>query len=596
VSRLLPLALLPFALALAWLARDQVGAARGAPDEETAAHLRRIELSLAEGQAPLADGFLDPPRGAALPSPPFLDGGLALVAGRLLGQALQHDQGTAIGEGEIERLLAWLGPLAGVLGALGVALLALALVHDEWSGMAALIAALAFALWPGALEFGAAGRLHTAAILAPLCAFALAVLAQTSTSKDAFDWAQGGMSGGLFAALALLLAPGSLLFVPVLAYGFWYLMKRADDDRRHGARRAGLLFALTAAVVTGLASGGLAGHGPAQSWVRGASELAFAAGAPFLVVGALPGAGTHAGSRLARAVGALVAFGLLPMAAWHLWLGSRIGAGAWWAAPLELPGPRAWLALVLVLVAAGSLWRVPSWTVRGLARLAVLLAPLSLVAPAAAGPAAAVAGATLAVAVVHAPLRLRLRLATALVAILAVAALTRVEPEAERELASALRRARALLPAEAWSNSTARAGGSWLAPWTLGHRIAFLARRPPTTSGFGPGLTPKRAREAAAVLASVTEAQLAEGMQRLGAQVVLGGRAIESAWPAVEALGGETPFAGTALGRLSSGAPAPGSLFVPLITLGGGDPPLLVAYGLVGKDGSSRAQPSMQAR
>ena len=83
MSRLLPLALLPLVALLAALVRFERGLPVGSVDEGTAAHLRRIELALLEGEAPLADSFVNPPGGAALPAPPFLDTALAAVAARL---------------------------------------------------------------------------------------------------------------------------------------------------------------------------------------------------------------------------------------------------------------------------------------------------------------------------------------------------------------------------------------------------------------------------------------------------------------------------------------------------------------------------------
>lgn len=585
MSRLLPIGLLPLVILLGGLVRLERGLPAGAVDEHTASHLRRVELALLEGRPPLADTFVDPPSGASLPDAPFLDGVLASVASRLW----ITNEGT-FGPLEEERLesgLRWFGPLFGCLGVLMVALLTLALHSGAWGGFAALVAGTSHALWPAAIDLGGAGRVDVAVLQLALAGIGATIVAQTASARDGFEWVQGGLCGGLFAGVALLLGPSAFFSVPVLVACYWGLVAREEGERRHAARRAGLLFVLSAAVVTSLAAGSLDGEGIAARWVRGVSALTFAFGAPFLVAGALAPGRRAAQTRLVRGAGALAALVLIPYCAVDLAPRLWQGAELWWIAPIRLPE---WPLLLAAGVAWLAAWRErrSGGPRRFLAWSALLLVPLSLLLPAAGPPAAVCACVVLGLAVAGFGEAHRVPLAGVLS--LSLAGLLLVPKggvKSEPERSAALRCLRALSPAP-WEVSTGRVSGSCLAPWSLGHRIAYLGRQPPVASGYGQG-----AREAAAALARTDEDGLARGMRTLGARYVLGGSIVEDAWP--EALAGR-PYGETALARLSSRRPTGDSPFVENLRLGDPESPLLVVLSLAGADPEGRREPTLRAR
>ena len=583
VSRLLSIALLPLVILLGGLVRLERGHAPGAVDEQTASHLRRVELALLEGKPALADTFVNPPGGASLPETPFLDGLLASIASRLW-----IDDGGTFGPLEEERIesgLRWFGPVMGGFGVLLVALLTLTLHSGPWGGFAALLAGTSHALWPAAIELGGAGRVDVAVVQVILAGIAATVVAQTATARDAFAWVQGGLCGGLFAGAALLLGPTAVLFVPVLAACYWGMVVREEGERRHAARRAGLLFVLSAGVLTSLAAGSLVGDGVASRWARGVSALTFVFGAPFLVAGALMPGRRAASGRLARGAGAIVALALLPYCAMDL--APRLGQELefWRIVPAGLPEWPLLLTASFALMAAYR-ERRQGGPRRALAWCTIVLVPLSLLLPMAVAPAAVCACVVLGLAVVGLAEAQRLPMAGALCLGLAGLLLVpQVGAHAEPERSAALRCLRALSPAP-WESSAGRVSGFCLAPWSLGHRISYLGRQPPVASGYGHG-----AREAALALACTDEAGLARAMRSLGARYLLGGSIVEDAWPL--ALAGR-PYGETALARLCSGR-SDGAL-VEDLRLGDPQRPLLVVLSLAGVDPKHRREPTLRAR
>jgi len=561
VSSKLPLALLPLACLLAFVLREGAagpGAERWPLDAESAMQMRRVELALASGSVRTFDRFIDSPRGAQAPSPPFFPVALAAVAEFGLRDFRVESELGGVEEGALERWLSHTGPLLAALIALGVGLVVLAASRGEGRGLAAVIGATLFALWPGAIEAGAAGRLDVGGAQALLLVWGLAILALTSTARDNFDWLQGGMTAGLMAGLALVTGAHALVTVPFLWAGFYILSRRGAEDERGAARRAGLFFVLVAAVVTSFAAGRTGSPGAATDWVRGSSELVFAGAAPFLIAGL--GKRTRRGrwTTWTWIAGVAVAVGLLPFAALHL-----SGALTPDLLALATVGGISLERLPLILgflVGAWFLGDLDSapWGKRGWILLAGVLVVGGLVAPAFTVPAAAAVSILLALA--WTTLGRRAQSVTAVGALALLAAPLILQPGAEdrstaHDLVRALRRLREETPAPGpWNAPSAPPDYSVLAPWTLGHLIAYHGRRAPSASGFGPGLGAEQAREAASILVSPEGEGAALRARALGARYVLAGAAAVAEWPAVQALTDGGELEASLLWALTSGA------------------------------------------
>ena len=587
MSRVLPLAFVPLAVLLAIGVRASGGSRRAALDEESALHLRRVELALAEGRMPLADSFLDPGGEAGLPDPPFLDSAMAAVAGG--GEASPTDGG-------IERRLFWVGPVLGGVTSLLVALIVLCLARGEWSGLAALVAAGAYALWPAALRFESGGGLHAAAPLAAVGALGGLVLAQTVTARDPFDWIQGGLVGGLLAGLALVLGPGALFVMPLLALGFALLYGHIRDERRGGAGKALMLFALSAAVLTSLAADRLPGEGMAERWMEGASMLAFAIGAPLFAAPGLVRTKHHSrgrGSlgRWIRLAGALVGLAALPLALREIAPRLGLELAAWRLAPWGFPSwPRLVGGALATLAALAVLreGRAVGGPSRALAWAALLFVPLAEFLPGARAAAAVTGAAVLGLGVVALPPVHRLPLAGAL--LVGLVGLLRVgdgEARRLRDEADALERL-GTLPAVPHGSAVSAQGRRCLAPFGLGARLAYLGHRPPAVSPFGRG-----AATAARLLGAASVEELAGGMGGLGAWHVLGGSLVEACWS--DALAGRS-YAESALARLVREGVDPQGPLEEVLRLGSREEPLLVVFARKVRESDLRHGPSLRAR
>ncbi|MDA1265320.1 MAG: hypothetical protein O2816_09615, partial [Planctomycetota bacterium] len=291
-------------------------------------------------------------------------------------------------------------------------------------------------------------------------------------------------------------------------------------------------------------------------------------------------------ARVARGAGALVALLLVPYAA--LDLAPRLGA---LPSPVALPSWPALLAGAGAAYAAVLLLRASSEDAlrRLMAIGALVLVPLGLFLPALAGPGLGLGVVVLALVVVG--LAERSRVAAAASVALALVGLLIARPTVafDQADADALRCLRAV-PGSAWSSSRSPAHGSCLAPWTLGHRLAYLGRRAPTAPGNGQGR-----RRAAQALVATTEADLARAAGELRASHVLTGSLVAREWPAIEALVGPIAFAETAIGRLARQAPGPDSPWIEVLRIGEPADPVLVVLVSRASVSSQEGQPTMRA-
>ena len=118
----------------------------------------------------------------------------------------------------------------------------------------------------------------------------------------------------------------------------------------------------------------------------------------------------------------------------------------------------------------------------------------------------------------------------------------------DAELAGALRWMRRGTPSPGpWNASGSRADYAVLAPESMGHALAYHARRPPLLSGYGDRVGGAATRAAAALLTETDPAALALALRRRGVRYVVAGTA------ALAEI--EDPLEGTVLWRLSTLVP-----------------------------------------
>lgn len=578
--------LLPLVCVLAFQARARLASPAEVVDPGTAAHLRGIELTLARGSAPSRDRFLDPPHGAGAPDSPFVDAAYAAVARLFLGDAGGSAALDGVVEEDLERFAGRGGPWFAALSALGLFLAVHALGRSPGRALAALLAALLFAIAPSAIGAGAVGRVDTGTLHALLAAFTFTTAAQLASARQGFDLLQGGLTAGLVVGLGLLCGPGSLIYAP-FAWGIAILVARRaraeeDDDQAAVARQAGLFLALVAAVVATLAGGQLGRDGLAGSWLRGASELSFVAGIPFLIaaLGRRKSAGRS--RRLAPALGVLLVLALLPLAGGNLLraLGPRLLTSMRDADPLATLAatPDAWLALLAIPAAAvlarrgGSPALALAAAVTAFALVGASCAPGLL--PILAASTAFLFG--LAFDDLTRRGAMRVAAPAAVTALLLFAWRGVVVPpgvvdgrrdlvaDADAEgagedvdLVRALRWMRTGTPSPGpWNAAASPKDYSVLAPWTFGHLVAYHARRPPLVSGYGTLVAEVDARGGMALYQERDPAALAEGMRRRGALYVVAGAAACDEWAAVERLSGmAVPLGESVVWKLSTLVP-----------------------------------------
>lgn len=573
--------LLPLVCVLAFQARARLAPPEEVVDPGTAAHLRGIELTLARGSAPSRDRFLDPPRGAGAPDSPFVDAAYAAVARLFLGDSGGSAALDGVVEEDLERFAGRGGAWFAALTALALFLAVHALGGSPGRALAAILAGLLFALAPSAVRAGAAGRVDPGALHALFAAFTFTTAAQLSIARQGFDLLQGGLTAGLVVGLGLLGGPAALVYAPFAWAAAWLVVRRARfaDDRERAAgdrelaalaAQAGLFLALVAAVVSTLAGGQLGRDGLAGAWLRGASELCFVLGIPFLALSLASRRDAPRARRAGLAVGGIAVVLLLPLAGLNLWraLGPRVAAAARDADPLAVlaGAPSAWLA-ALAIPAAAALARRGGGPALGLAAATAALALAGAACapgllPVLAASAAFLAGLVFDDLVRRDALRFA---APAAVTALAVFAWRGVlvpprahDATAERqELVEALRWMRDGTPSPGpWNAAGSPKDYSVLAPWTFGHLVAYHARRPPLVSGHGTLVAELDARGGMALYQERDPAALAEGMRRRGALYVVAGAAACDEWDDVARLSGrDVPLAESVVWKLSTLVP-----------------------------------------
>ena len=544
------LLLLALVCALALQARVRAGselAGAGAPDAESAAHLRAIGLCLAHGGPPARDGFL--PAGEHPPDLPFGDAILATLARGRAASPGGDPALAGVDEPRLEAVLRNTGPWLAVATAIGLFFAVHGAARGPWRASFALLAAALFALSPSAVRAGAAGRIDLGALHALLLAWTLAASAQLALARQTVDGLSSALPAGIVAGLAWLVGRPSLAYVPSL----WIVALaggRASTAAAVALRQAGaLLAAISGAIVLGAAR--LGGFGSA-AWLSGIASLSLGMAA-LLLLAALGG---KLGARWRIGAGAVVIGWLLVASAGTLARPLRalwVGRGDLASAAELARDPLPWIALLCLAVAASRrrLRAEPvayawAWALAGSLGLAVLRPELAALAAAAA--AAFVAWTLDRVATERAPAdaarapRPLVPAVLGLGAVLLLALRTRaaaplaVAPE-ERTLVEALRWMREGTPAsEPWHAAGSRPAGSVLAPWTLGHALAYHARRAPLASGWGAEVDEQGARAAMALFLETDGERLATGLARRGARYVLAGAVALREWGAVERL------------------------------------------------------------
>mgnify|MGYP006995566565 CR=1 FL=1 len=359
---LILIALLAYQLRLARAPASQltVGSHELAPewlvdDPDAAYHLRRVELTLANGHVPSSDVFLNHPDGSPVPWPPFFDGALAAYALMRLGAPPVDEHGGHFiddaYEARLENLLVYLPPWLGVWTTLAVGFAAWVLVKRSGARGAARIAAVTSALvyscTPLAVWYGDIARIDHHVAIALLFALHIGILGwvlgereephpvKTDPANRAVDATWGGLLAGILAGLALLTWLASAVFIGLAGVTLFLASLSADEKRSRSASRAGTLYFLSAAGVTFLPSLGSAWNetqpGSLINLTTGVPiallAAAFAFEAPALMAGIFRKERLLARSMRAgiSAVAALLAVFALP----GFWSGVREGAS--WA-------------------------------------------------------------------------------------------------------------------------------------------------------------------------------------------------------------------------------------------------------------------------
>lgn len=298
-------AFLTLVLALAFLLRWQAGTelqllpaeqAAGesawlVDDEATAKALRRVEVTLAQGQVPLTDALYAGGTAQAQADSPVPAAVYAAVV-RLLGQGASPDPSlSGYTEAEVEDVLLRSGPLLGLLLAVCVHLAARALLgSSERARLGAWCAAAVAAFTPALLEPTRLGLLSEAAlgwvaVALLMRSFARLLEPRGVDPQGLVDGVMEGLLAGLLAGIAVALWAPALLFV--LAGTAALLRACAEPEQAPARARAGILLLLVAAFALRLPleeGPWAASSGPWVAWVRFASTLCLILAAPFAVV------------------------------------------------------------------------------------------------------------------------------------------------------------------------------------------------------------------------------------------------------------------------------------------------------------------------
>ena len=271
-------------------------------------HMRRIWFSVVNFPASLDfDRYVDFPHGARCVWPPLFDWCIAAVARLLVGKANQ---------GAVEVVAVWAPPVIGACAVLATAWLA----RRAFSPAAGWLSGALLAVLPGHIFYSALGEVDHHVAVGLLAVLLVAASMRLATPPGA-DWRRAAIVAGGVAALAILLWPGSLLYVLVVqAYLTVQLLATGEKTLALArARSLGWMHAVTGAALAPFCFG--------RSWEQfGAMSplvlsdfqpLWFLAGAAtFALAAALwsrSGLGARRGQRLGSALG-LAAVGLA--AAW----------------------------------------------------------------------------------------------------------------------------------------------------------------------------------------------------------------------------------------------------------------------------------------
>lgn len=279
--------LILLALALAWPLRTRSGAGNVVEpgelygvaalfsDGESYLHARRVECALEGAGVGSRDSLLGHPDPAELVAAPVYDAArTALVQARV---APADELGR-------QRFLAGLGPWIGVLSCF---LAWLAARAANAGVLESLLCALWVAVAPACVRAGEWGRLSDVAFALVPLALSARSCAHTLAAQEPLRAILGGIAAGAFAGFLLACSPAGLVPFVAGAAAFTCWAYRTSGERARFATRAGLLYALVAALVGRM----LMLEGPWQAepgglfatWVELASTLAFASSAPFLV-------------------------------------------------------------------------------------------------------------------------------------------------------------------------------------------------------------------------------------------------------------------------------------------------------------------------
>lgn len=361
--RLLPLA----DRALPPEVRD-LGASRWVVDDpETALHLRRIQLTLAEGRAPQHDTFLAHGETAEIPALPIFDALIAGASERWLAWELGDPSTAGVDESDLEAFASRVGPILGMFGLLAIAWAAW--VASSGSVNATLGALVLVAVAPATVRATEIGRLDAVALAIVLLALLVRSTQVATRAGDALSTILESLLAGVVAGLlASVSAAGAFLALPT-AVALFLRARSGPPEMRAIAVRAGLLFTLVAAFVARLPLA----DGPWETlpdglvarWTLATSDLLLLSAAPFafllLTAPRDPARGKRTFARLA-AMAAMLLFLLFEMPR-----AVRAAMGpieSWWSAR----------GLLAQIDSADIPWGGGAFAVTGLAILALFLA------------------------------------------------------------------------------------------------------------------------------------------------------------------------------------------------------------------------------
>ena len=257
-------------------------------DPGTALHLRRIQLTLAEGRAPQNDAFLSQPEPAEIPALPVFDALIAGASERWLAWELGDPSTAGVDESDLEALAARVGPILGLFGLLAIAWAAWITAAAAGSAAPAfpMLAALALvALAPATVRATEVGRLDSAALALVLLALLVRSTQVAVRAPDALSTILEALLAGVVAGLlSAVSAAGPFLALPTAA-ALFLRARSGPPELRAIAVRAGLLFALAAAFIARLPLS----EGPWERlpdglvarWTLAASDLLLLGAAPF---------------------------------------------------------------------------------------------------------------------------------------------------------------------------------------------------------------------------------------------------------------------------------------------------------------------------